>query len=60
LLVYGPDAAPIPEYARTLRLEGSEVAFTLPTALDDPPGSYRLNARDVVGGGSTDAVLDLR
>ena len=59
-LVLGPDGAPVPEYARTLLLDGAKGAFVLPTALDDPPGLYRLRFVDVLSGASAEVGLEAR
>jgi len=59
-LVFGPDGAPIPEYTRTLLLDGANGSFVLPTALDDPPGRYRLRFADVLSGASAELGLEAR
>ena len=58
--VFGPDGAFLPVYARNLMVEGADGTFVLPTALDDPPGRWRVSATDVVSGASANAELELR
>ena len=59
-LVFGPDGASVPEYARTLLLDGPDAGFVLPFALDDTPGQYRLRFADVLSGASAEARVELR
>jgi hypothetical protein len=59
-LVFGPDGTSVPEYARTLLLDGAETRFALPFALDDAPGSYRLHFADVLSGASAETRVELR
>jgi hypothetical protein len=58
--VYGPDGRFLPEYARNLLVSGTDTTFVVPTALDDPVGSYRVKITDILGGASADAALELR
>jgi hypothetical protein len=58
--VFGPDGAFLPLYSRNLLVDGESADFVLPTALDDPPGSYRLKVTDILGGGAAEAAMDLR
>ncbi len=55
--VVGPDGAFRPEYARVTVEDGAAARFTLPTALDDPPGEYRVRVGDVLGGASAEARI---
>ena len=57
--VRGPDGAFRPEYARVTVEDGPRATFTLPSALDDPAGEYRLRATDVLTGASAEATLRL-
>ena len=45
--VVGPDGVTRTPYARTLLADGGEIEFRIPFALNDPPGSWRVTARDV-------------
>lgn len=58
-LVFGPDGAALPDYARTLLLDGTG-NFVLPFALDDAPGHYRLRFADVLSGASAETRVELR
>ncbi len=58
--VAGPDGGDMPLYARNLLGEGAAATFVLPSALDDPAGTYRLECADVVAGASAGLSLDLR
>ena len=55
----GPDGALRPEYARVSVEDGASASFTLPSALNDPPGEYRLQVSDVLNGAAAEATLHL-
>ena len=57
--VLGPGGAFLPEYARVSVAEGPSASFTLPSAVNDPPGEYRLRVGDVLSGATAEAVLRL-
>ena len=57
--VQGPDGAFRPEYARVEVEDGPSAAFTLPSALNDPAGEYRVRVTDVLSGVSAEATLRL-
>jgi len=57
--VRGPDGGFRPEYAQVTVEEGPSATFTLPSALNDPAGEYRLQVTDVLSGASADATLHL-
>ena len=57
--VRGPDGALRPEYARVTVEEGPSATFTLPSALNDAAGEYRLQVTDVLTGASAEATLSL-
>jgi hypothetical protein len=57
--VRGPDGAFRPEYAQVTVEEGPSATFTLPSALNDPSGEYRLQVTDVLSGASAEAKLRL-
>jgi hypothetical protein len=59
-LVFGPDGAALPDYARTLLLDGTPGSFVLPFALDDAPGNYRLRFAEVLSGASAETRVELR
>jgi hypothetical protein len=56
--VTGPDGRFRPEYAMNVVFEG-EGACTLPTALSDPAGPYRLTAADVLTGAKAERTVVL-
>jgi hypothetical protein len=57
--VTGPDGAFRPEYAQVVVEEGPGATFTLPSALNDPAGEYRVRVTDVLSGASAEAALRL-
>jgi len=57
--VTGPDGAFRPEYARVTVEEGQKATFTLPSALSDPGGEYRVRVTDVLSGAAAEATLRL-
>jgi hypothetical protein len=57
--VRGPDGALRPEYARVTVEEGPSATFTLPSALNDPAGEYRLQVTDVLTGAAAETALRL-
>ena len=57
--VHGPGGAFLPEYARTAVAEGSTATFTLPSALNDEAGEYRVRVTDVLSGASAETTLRL-
>ena len=57
--VRGPSGAFLPEYASVSVAEGPSASFTLPSAVNDPPGEYRLRVGDVLTGATAEAVLRL-
>lgn len=50
LKVFGPDGEERTYYAQTFFPEGLEAKTTIPFALNDPPGAWKLVARDVLTG----------
>jgi hypothetical protein len=57
--VIGPDGADRHYYARTLAPEGLEAETVVPFAANDPPGDWRITARDMLTGASATAVVRL-
>jgi len=57
--VLGPDGRLRPEYACVDVAEGSSATYTLPSALNDPPGEYRVRVGDVLSGATAEAMLHL-
>ncbi len=57
--VTGPDGAFRPEYAQVTVEEKPQAAFTLPSALNDPAGEYRIRVGDVLSGASAETTLRL-
>jgi hypothetical protein len=57
--VLGPDGALRPEYARVAVEDGPQATFTLPSALNDPAGAYRVRVTDVLTGASAETTLRL-
>lgn len=57
--VRGPDGALRPEYAQVTVVEEPAATFTLPSALNDAAGEYRLQVTDVLTGASAETTLRL-
>lgn len=57
--VTGPDGAFRPEYAQVTLEDGRQAAFTLPSALNDAPGAYRVRVADVLSGASAETSVRL-
>ena len=57
--VRGPDGAFRPEYARVTVEAGPSATFTLPSALNDAAGEYRVRVTDVLTGASAETILRL-
>jgi hypothetical protein len=55
--VRGPGGAFRPEYAQVAVEDGASAIFVLPSALNDPPGEYRVRVTDVLSGASAEASL---
>ncbi|HVO09388.1 MAG TPA: alpha-amylase family protein [Vicinamibacteria bacterium] len=57
--VFGPDGRFLPEYAANLVPRDGRARFVVPSAVDDPPGVYRIAATDVLTGARAQAALEL-
>jgi hypothetical protein len=57
--VFDAAGAFVPEYASNVLLDGSEGACAWPSALDDPPGRYRVEATDLTSGRRATATVEL-
>jgi hypothetical protein len=57
--VIGPDGTFRPEYAQVTVDDATAATFTLPSALNDPPGEYHIRVADVLTGASADTTLRL-
>jgi hypothetical protein len=57
--VTGPDGSFLPEYAQVTATDDAAPTFTFPSALNDPPGDYRVRVADVLTGASAEATLRL-
>jgi glycosyl hydrolase family 42 (putative beta-galactosidase) len=57
--VFGPDGAFRPEYAQVTVEDRPEATFTLPSALNDTAGEYRIRVVDVLTGASAETTLRL-
>jgi hypothetical protein len=58
--VFGPDGSMLPVYASNLMLDNPAAHFVLPSALNDPPGTYLIRATDVVTGSTAETRVTLR
>jgi len=57
--VSGPDGTERPHYARNLRAEDGRATGELTFALDDVPGAWKIEARDVATGVTADTTIRL-
>jgi hypothetical protein len=55
--VRSPDGAFRPEYAHVSVEDGAVARFVIPSALNDPPGEYRVRVTDILNGASAEASL---
>ena len=58
--VYRPDGSLAREYSENLETKSSRTVATFHTALNDPPGQWRLTATEVVSGRTASLALTLR
>ena len=58
--VYAPDGSRLPIYSNNVLLKDGRGVFTLPFALNDPPGKYVIRATDVVTGALVETTIELR
>lgn len=59
LRVIGPDGRVRRHYGRNLPAVAGKAATTIPLALNDPPGTWKVLAREVISGKTGEAVLRL-
>jgi len=58
--VEGPDGDERKHYAKNVECPGGLGAYTLATALNDPPGEWIITARDTMSGVECDATIELQ
>jgi hypothetical protein len=58
--VLAPDGSPIRAYAVNVMVRGGPTSVRLPSALDDPAGTYTLRATDLLTGASTEMRITLQ
>jgi hypothetical protein len=58
--VSAPDGTPVPAYSANVLLEGGPARVVLPSALNDPAGTYTLRVTDVVTGAAAEAAITLK
>ena len=51
--LFAPDGTFLPIYAKNILIEGADGKVTIPTAHNDPTGTYTLRVTDVVSGATT-------
>ncbi len=57
--VFGPDGSMLPVYANNLLMGNRSATFVLPSALNDPAGTYTIRATDVVTGATAETKVTL-
>ena len=58
--VYAPDGSRLPIYSSNVLVQGGRGTFTLPFALNDPPGKYVIRSTNVVTGAVVEKTIELR
>ena len=58
--VYVPDGTRSAVYSNNILLQNGRGTFTLPFALNDPPGKYVIRSTDVVTGTVVEKTIELR
>lgn len=58
--VFGPDGSMLPLYESNVLLDGPAATFVLPSALNDPVGTYIIRATDVVTGATAESKVTLK
>ena len=58
--VFEPDGRLSPAYSRNVLIKNGNGTFTLPFALNDPPGKYVIRSTDVVTGATFEKTIELR
>jgi len=57
--VFGPGGSMLPAYACNLNMDHATTTFVLPSALNDPAGTYVIRATDVVTGARAETKITL-
>jgi hypothetical protein len=58
--VFAPDGSMLPAYASNMLLDHATKSFVLPSALNDPPGTYTIRATDVLTGATSETKIILK
>ena len=58
--VFAPDGSMLPGYASNLHMAHTTTTFVLPSALNDPAGTYIIRATDVVTGATAETKITLK
>jgi hypothetical protein len=58
--VFAPDGSMLPAYSNNVLVDRATATFILPSALNDPPGTYTIRATDVVTGATTETRIILK
>ena len=58
--VFAPDGSMVPAYASNVLLDNATRVFVLPSALNDPSGTYTIRATDVVTGATVETKIILK
>jgi Beta-galactosidase trimerisation domain len=58
--VFAPDGSMLPAYASNMLLDHATRSFVLPSALNDPSGTYTIRATDVVTGATGETKIILK
>jgi Beta-galactosidase trimerisation domain/Beta-galactosidase len=58
--VFAPDGSMLAAYSNNVLVDRATATFILPSALNDPPGTYTIRATDVVRGATTETRIILK
>jgi hypothetical protein len=58
--LFGPDGSFLPHYASNVLTGGTTGSVAFTSALNDPPGRYRINLTDVLTGASAETTVLLK
>ena len=58
--VFAPDGSMLPAYASNVLLDNAPKTFILPSALNDPSGTYTIRATDVATGATVETKIILK
>jgi hypothetical protein len=58
--VFAPDGSILPSYSSNILLDNAAKTLVLPSALNDPAGTYTIKATDVVTGATIETKISFK